>query len=228
MPDEPAASTNQDSPQKSWPHIFGVIKWDRPTSFLDLDRSSGARQPRETGNGSSRRAEPCCFGPASVQRDYVVCMDCGWKGRSLAASATAHGLTIDEYRARWNLNRIIRSRLQATPSVVPRWQSRSVLGRGRTVSTETVAIPETKTAAQPRPKRPAKPRTKARLRPRRHQKRDLRRMRPEAPRGSISPIRHGGSVCRSRSPPPVLQNQCGGDLPSARWVDLGTLQSGFQ
>jgi predicted transcriptional regulator len=40
----------------------------------------------------------------SVHRDYVVCMDCGWKGQMLRRHiATAHGLTVEQYRARWNL-----------------------------------------------------------------------------------------------------------------------------
>ena len=42
----------------------------------------------------------------SVQHDHVVCLDCGWKGSMLRRHLTAaHGLTTDEYRARWNLSR---------------------------------------------------------------------------------------------------------------------------
>jgi predicted transcriptional regulator len=40
----------------------------------------------------------------SVHHDHVVCLDCGWKGQMLRRQiATAHGLTVEEYRARWNL-----------------------------------------------------------------------------------------------------------------------------
>jgi len=40
----------------------------------------------------------------SVHRDYVVCLDCGWKGQMLRRHlTTTHGLTVEEYRARWNL-----------------------------------------------------------------------------------------------------------------------------
>src|SRR5690242_4679501 len=40
----------------------------------------------------------------SARRDYVVCLDCGWKGQMLRRHlATAHGLTVPDYRARWNL-----------------------------------------------------------------------------------------------------------------------------
>jgi predicted transcriptional regulator len=40
----------------------------------------------------------------SVHRDYVVCLDCGWRGQMLRRHVTtAHGVTVDGYRARWNL-----------------------------------------------------------------------------------------------------------------------------
>src|SRR5580704_14191772 len=42
----------------------------------------------------------------SVHRDYVVCLDCGWRGQMLKRHlATAHGLTVEQYRARWSLPR---------------------------------------------------------------------------------------------------------------------------
>src|SRR5437868_7576482 len=40
----------------------------------------------------------------SVHRDYVVCLDCGWRGQMLRRHITAtHRLTAEEYRMRWNL-----------------------------------------------------------------------------------------------------------------------------
>jgi predicted transcriptional regulator len=40
----------------------------------------------------------------SVHRDYVVCLDCGWRGQMLRRHlTTAHRLSVREYRARWNL-----------------------------------------------------------------------------------------------------------------------------
>lgn len=40
----------------------------------------------------------------SVQRDVVVCLDCGWKGKMLRRHLTTrHGLTGDEYLKRWGL-----------------------------------------------------------------------------------------------------------------------------
>src|SRR5262249_32041822 len=40
----------------------------------------------------------------SVQRDAVVCLECGWKGKMLRRHlSTRHSLTADEYLRRWNL-----------------------------------------------------------------------------------------------------------------------------
>jgi predicted transcriptional regulator len=40
----------------------------------------------------------------SVQRDAVVCLDCGWKGKMLRRHlSTRHGLTGEQYLKRWNL-----------------------------------------------------------------------------------------------------------------------------
>ena len=40
----------------------------------------------------------------SVRRDYVVCLDCGYRGKTLRRHLTAqHGLSRDQYRQRWEL-----------------------------------------------------------------------------------------------------------------------------
>src|SRR6516165_560730 len=40
----------------------------------------------------------------SVHRDYVVCRDCGYRGKTLRRHiSTRHGLSPDEYRRRWGL-----------------------------------------------------------------------------------------------------------------------------
>src|SRR5712671_2554715 len=40
----------------------------------------------------------------SVHRDYVVCLECGWRGQMLRRHlATGHGLSVEQYRARWSL-----------------------------------------------------------------------------------------------------------------------------
>jgi predicted transcriptional regulator len=40
----------------------------------------------------------------SVQRDAVVCLECGWKGKMLRRHlSTRHGLNAEQYLKRWNL-----------------------------------------------------------------------------------------------------------------------------
>jgi predicted transcriptional regulator len=40
----------------------------------------------------------------SVRLYYIVCLDCGWRGKMLRRHVKAgHGLTPEQYRARWNL-----------------------------------------------------------------------------------------------------------------------------
>ena len=40
----------------------------------------------------------------SYGRGFVVCLDCGWKGRVLRRHiGAAHGLSVVQYRSRWNL-----------------------------------------------------------------------------------------------------------------------------
>ena len=94
----------------------------------------------------------------SVHRDYVVCLDCGWRGQMLKRHlATSHGLSVEQYRVRWNLPR-------EHPMTAPSYsERRSGLakqiglgrGRGRRASSEEpeTAAPETVPAPQPRSRR---------------------------------------------------------------------------
>ena len=42
----------------------------------------------------------------SVHRDYIVCLECGWRGKMLRGHlATGDGLTVEQCRARWKLTR---------------------------------------------------------------------------------------------------------------------------
>src|SRR5215469_12800573 len=74
----------------------------------------------------------------SVHRDYVVCLECGSRGQMLRRHlATGHGLTVEQYRARWNLPR-------EHPLIAPSYSERrsglakqSGLGLGRRASHET-------------------------------------------------------------------------------------------
>jgi predicted transcriptional regulator len=92
----------------------------------------------------------------SVHRDYVVCLECGWRGLMLRRHlTTGHRLTVDQYRARWNLPR-------EHPMVAPGYSERRSdlakqigLGRGRRTSREEPkpVAPEEPPVAEPRSRR---------------------------------------------------------------------------
>ena len=66
----------------------------------------------------------------SVHQDYVVCLDCGYRGKTLRRHiSTRHGLSRDEYRKRWGLR-------SAHPLTAPAYSERrstmaKALGFGR-------------------------------------------------------------------------------------------------
>jgi predicted transcriptional regulator len=61
---------------------------------------AGLGQPAETQVAPT----PAVPVRRSVQRDVVVCLDCGWKGKMLRRHLTTrHGLTGEEYLKRWGL-----------------------------------------------------------------------------------------------------------------------------
>jgi len=98
----------------------------------------------------------------SVHRDYVVCLDCGWRGLTLRRHLTSrHGLSIDQYRARWNLSR---EHAITAPSYSERRSGLAKqlgLGRGRRASREEpeAVAPATPAAPQPRSRRRGRPRS---------------------------------------------------------------------
>jgi predicted transcriptional regulator len=98
----------------------------------------------------------------SVHRDYVICMECGWRGQMVRRHlGTGHGLTVEAYRARWNLSR---DHTLVAPAYSERRSGLAKqfgLGRTREASAETTAVPETETAPQPSPKRRGRSRSSA-------------------------------------------------------------------
>ena len=98
----------------------------------------------------------------SVQRDAVVCLECGWRGHTLRRHLMRlHRLSPTEYRARWSLR-------AEHPLIAPEYsQRRSAmakqigLGRGRGALAERKGMHETKTVTtpQPSPKRRGRPRS---------------------------------------------------------------------
>jgi predicted transcriptional regulator len=51
----------------------------------------------------------------SVHRDYVVCLECGYRGQILRRHLAVHNLSVDEYRARWDLSQELPSGEAAPP-----------------------------------------------------------------------------------------------------------------
>jgi predicted transcriptional regulator len=82
----------------------------------------------------------------SVHQDYVVCLDCGYRGKTLRRHiSTRHGLGRDDYLKRWGLRSD--HRLTAPAYSERRSTLAKSLGLGRKSPIET-APPETPTAAQ--------------------------------------------------------------------------------
>lgn len=83
----------------------------------------------------------------SVQRDAVVCLECGWKGKMLRRHlSTRHGLTGEQYLKRWNLP--TEHRLTAPNYSEQRSSLARELGLGRS------GRPEPAPESQPEPPRP--------------------------------------------------------------------------
>src|SRR3984893_13833262 len=70
----------------------------------------------------------------SVHQDYVVCLDCGYRGKTLRRHiSTRHGLSRDEYRKRWGLR-------SDHPLTAPAYsERRSTLAKGRGLGRKSTA-----------------------------------------------------------------------------------------
>lgn len=59
----------------------------------------------EDASPAETRPDPAVSIRASVKKDHIVCLDCGKKMKMLKRHlSTEHGLSPDEYRARWELS----------------------------------------------------------------------------------------------------------------------------
>jgi len=70
----------------------------------------------------------------SVNRDYVICLDCGYRGKTLRRHIfTRHGLGPDEYRQRWGLR-------SNHPLTAPAYsEHRSIMAKARSLGRKLVA-----------------------------------------------------------------------------------------
>jgi predicted transcriptional regulator len=100
----------------------------------------------------------------SIHRDYVVCLECGWRGKMLRWHlASGHELSVEQYRVRWNLPR---EHPMTAPSYSEQRSSLAKqigLGRGRSASREEPepVAPKIPAAAQLRSRRRGRPRSAA-------------------------------------------------------------------
>ena len=92
---------------------------------------------------------------ASVKSDAITCLDCGTRAKMLKRHlATEHGLTPEDYRARWNLARDY-------PMVAPAYSARRKelalsIGLARKPKTVVASVPEAPAKAAPKRKVAAK------------------------------------------------------------------------
>jgi predicted transcriptional regulator len=164
MPEEPqAAPTNQELTAEIVSAYVrrNQIGADQLASLISSVHQALANLGNPVAEIPGER-KPIVSARQSVHRDYVVCMDCGWKGSMVKRHLmTRHGSTVDEYRARWNLK-------PDHPITAPGYSERRStmakqigLGRDRTKSTEVTAALETETVTPPSPKRRARSKSAA-------------------------------------------------------------------
>jgi predicted transcriptional regulator len=88
----------------------------------------------------------------SIQREYVVCLECGWRGKTLRRHlASAHQLTPAGYREKWSLSR--EHTLTAPAYSDQRSELAKQLGLGRRRQADTEAQPEPKKRSSRPPRR---------------------------------------------------------------------------
>ena len=84
----------------------------------------------------------------SVHRDYVICLDCGYRGKTLRRHiSTQHGLSRDEYRQRWGL----RSNHPLTAPAYSGLRSSMAKARGFGHKLAVPVVPTQKPAVSPAP-----------------------------------------------------------------------------
>ena len=97
----------------------------------------------------------------SIHRDHVICLDCSWRGQMLKRHlSTAHGLSVEEYRARWNLPRDHAMTAPAYSERRSAMAKRIGLGRARGAPVEAPELAASDTSAAA-PRRRGRPRSAA-------------------------------------------------------------------
>jgi predicted transcriptional regulator len=164
MPDEtPSISVNRELTTEIVAAYVrrNQVAFDQLATLISTVYQALASLGKQVAEVSSERT-PAVPIRRSVHRDYVVCLECGWRGQMARRHlTTGHGLSVDQYRARWNLPR-------DHPMVAPGYSERRSslakqigLGRGRRTSREEPGpvAPDEPPAAQPQPRRRGRPRS---------------------------------------------------------------------
>jgi predicted transcriptional regulator len=166
MPDEtPPTSTNRDLAVTVVSAYLrrNQVAADQLASLISIVHQALADLGKPAEEAPVERT-PAVSIRRSIHRDYVVCLDCGYRGQMIRRHLmTAHGLTVDAYRARWSLFRDHALVAPAYSELRSGLAKEFGLGRTRGASTETIAVPETETATAtlPSPKRRGRPRSEA-------------------------------------------------------------------
>ena len=164
MPDEtPSASINRELAAKITAAYVrrNQIASDQLATLISIVHQALASLGKPPPEASVERT-PAVPIRRSVHPDYVVCLECGWRGQMLKRHlATGHGLSVEQYRGHWNLRR---EHLITAPSYSERRSGLAKqigLGRGRGASREKPepVAPEKLPEAQPQSRRRGRPRS---------------------------------------------------------------------
>ena len=140
MPDEPpATSANRELAVKVASAYLrrNQVAVDQLASLISTVHQALTDLGKPESEAAGERT-PAVSIRRSVQHDKVTCLECGWAGSVLRRHlTTAHGLTVDAYRATWNLPR---DHAVVAPAYSERRSGLAKelgLGRTREASTET-------------------------------------------------------------------------------------------
>jgi predicted transcriptional regulator len=106
MSDEPRSASDRELATKIAAAFVrrNQIPPDQLASLISIVYQALAGLGKPATEAASSARIPAVTIRRSIHRDYVVCLDCGWRGQMLRRHlTTAHGLSVDAYRARWKL-----------------------------------------------------------------------------------------------------------------------------
>jgi len=144
----------------------------------------------------------------SVHQDYVVCLDCGYRGKTLRRHiSTRHGLNRDEYLKRWGLR-------SDHPLVAPAYsERRSTMAKAMGFGRKSTAQATPEVSPPPVAPKPVDVDRSSEAKPaRRRSRAALKSAAVASAAGAATPARKRRSRSRVRSPEPAQTPSAG--LPS--------------